>query len=299
MYDMNLTRRLILGFGLLLLLFAGLVTYVSIFDTTTYTVEGRVAGVQNQGQTLVVEHQDIPGYMPAMTMPIPVADPGLIDSVDEGAAIRFRLAVSDDGARITSLTRIPDTAVAQHPAQTVTPMNGQSAAGQTMLQTGDRVPSDLRLVNQAGNPVQLRDFRGQMLVLTFIYTRCPLPTYCPRMSKQFAALQPTLRSQYGSDVQLLSISFDPGHDTPEVLRDYSTRYTNNLDTWTFATGDSTEIQRATALFGVYTRQAEAEITHNLVTALIDPSGRVQRLWRGNDWDTDDVLQAVDEVMTNS
>jgi protein SCO1/2 len=258
-----------------------------------------VAGLKDSGQTLVVEHEAIPGYMPPMIMPLPVADSSMTAPLESGDAIQFRLAVSDDSASIIALRTLPDTAVARNPARAVTPMEGGTGSTQ-MLQRGDRLPADLTLTTQAGKPIQLGDYRGETLVLTFIYTRCPLPTYCPRMSKHFATLQPQLRERYGQKVQLLSISFDPAYDTPKVLREYASQYTSRLDTWTFATGDSTQTQRATELFGVFTKKEDSdEITHNLTTALIGPEGRVRRLWRGNDWTPEDVRQAVGHVVGSS
>ncbi len=297
---MSSNRLAVLGIGFVAFFFVGGALLLYLFGTQTHTGEGRVAGIKNDGHTLVVEHEEIPGYMPPMIMPLPVADSSMTASLETGDAIQFRLAVSDESARIIGLQELPDTAVARNPARTTTPIEGKSAEGPQMLQTDDRVPADLMLTSQAGSEVRLGDYRGRALVLTFIYTRCPLPNYCPLMSKQFATLQPLLREQYGKNVQLLSISFDPGYDTPEVLREYASRYTDQLDTWTFATGDSIQVQRATQLFGVHTQRTDdEEITHNLTTALIGPEGRVRRLWRGNDWTPADVRQAVAQVVEPS
>lgn len=289
-------RLAVFGGGFLAFLLAAGALLLYLFGTQTYTVNGRIAGIQDGGRTLVVEHEKIPGYMPPMIMPLPVVDSSMTTMLAPDDAIQFRLAVSDDSVSIIALRELPDTAVARHPARTTTPIQSANTGGAQLLQSGDRVPADLTLTDQAGAPIRIGDYRGQPLVLTFIYTRCPLPTYCPLMSKHFAALQPDLRERYGQDVQLLSISFDPAYDTPKVLREYAARYTDRLDTWTFATGDSTQVQRATELFGVYTQQAGSdEITHNLTTALIGPEGRVRRFWRGNDWAPEDVLQAVEQV----
>ena len=289
-------RTTVLGGGLALFLVASVLVYLLFFWTRTYEGRGRVAGVQDGGKTLVVEHEKIPGYMPAMTMPLPVKDSARAASLSPRQAIQFRLAVSNDSAWIESFERLPDTAVARHPGRTVQPMPAADGEGRPLLQEGDVVPGDLSLIAQDGTSIQLSDFRGQALVLTFIYTRCPLPTYCPRMSKQFAALQPTLRDRVGDRAHLLSISFDPDYDTPAVLRDYASRYTDRLDTWTFATGDSTEVQRITSRFGVFTKTAGDEITHNLVTAVVGPDGTVRRLFRGNDWQPDDVLPVVERAL---
>ncbi|WP_103027287.1 SCO family protein [Salinibacter altiplanensis] len=289
---MSNRRFFLLGAGFVAFLLVAGALLLYLFGTQTYTVNGRVAGIQEDGRTLVVEHEKIPGYMPPMIMPLPVADSSMTAPLEKGEAIQFRLAVGDS-ASIIAVRPLPDTAVARNPARSTTPIKPAGSDGPQMLQEGDRVPAGLTLTTQAGEPIRMSDYRGQALALTFIYTRCPLPTYCPLMSKQFAALQPTLRKQYGQDVQLLSISFDPAYDTPQVLREYAAKYTDRLDTWTFATGDSTQVQRATELFGVSARKtAEDEITHNLTTALIGPEGRVQRLWRGNDWVPEDVREAV-------
>lgn len=278
----------------LLLAVVGLI-YAVYFGTQSYTVQGRVAGIEDGGRTLFVEHEDIPGYMPAMTMPLPVADPGLAKSLDENQAIEFQMRVSADSAWIAGLKTISDTAVARHPARTIRAMPGAQETGRKMLQEGEKVPRDLTLTNQDGDPIKIGDFRGQTLVLTFIYTRCPLPDYCPLMSKRFASLRPKLRAQFGNTVHLLSVSFDPEYDTPKVLREYAQKYTDELDTWTFATGDSTEIARITDRFGVFTKQDGGEITHNLRTIVIDQNGLVRRLFHGNDWTSEQVMSAVRQI----
>jgi len=292
-------RLAVLGGGLLAFFVAAGALLLYLFGTQTYTADGRVAGIEDDGRTLVVEHEEIPGYMPPMIMPFSVADSSMTASLSPGDAIQFRLAVTDDSASIIALRELSDTAVARNPARTVTPINTENS-GTQMLKRGDRVPADLTLTDQTGETIRIGDYRGQALVLTFIYTRCPLPNYCPLMSKRFAALQPQLREQYGSEGQLLSISFDPAYDTPKVLREYAAKYTDRLDTWTFATGDSTQVQRATELFGVFAQKTrEDEITHNLTTALIGPEGHVRRLWRGNDWAPEDVRQTVERVIGSS
>lgn len=283
------TLRPFLWAGLVLAL--GTFAYTMIFDTQTYDVQGRVAGFKND-TTLFVEHERIPGYMPPMTMPLPVRDARLIEGLDMGDAIQFQLEVSEEQAQIVDLRTIADSLVDPHPAQgsvMKAPTRGPTAS---TLSEGDRVPADLSLTSQAGDSLQIAEYRGDVLVLTFIYTQCPIPNYCPRMSKHFAALQPKLRAKYGKEVQLLSISFDPGNDTPAVLRDYASRYTDRLDTWTFATGDSSQVHRATSLFGVYTSQGDGQITHNLVTAVVGSDGTVERLFRGNEWIPTDLMQAV-------
>lgn len=292
---MNRTRALLLGTTLGLVLAVSGLLYVVFLGTTTYTVKGRVAGVRDGGETLFVEHEKIPGYMPAMTMPLPVGDPSETNALRTNQAIEFRLRVQGDSAWISRVEPVADTAVARHPARTMRAMPGSQSSDRDMLREGEQVPGDIRLLDQDGEAFRLADFRGEALVLTFIYTRCPLPTYCPRMSRHFASLQPTLRKQFGETVHLLSVSFDPEFDRPEVLREYAQKYTDNLDTWTFATGDSTQIARITDRFGIFTKQEGGQITHNLRTVVIGPTGIVRRIFHGNGWEISQVMSALRQI----
>lgn len=288
--------RVLIGAGLLSGIGILVVAYL-LLTPSTYEVKGRVAGINDGGQTLVVEHEEVPGYMPPMIMPLPVADTSMTASLRAGEAIRFEMRVSNDSTWISRVESIPDTAVARNPAQSTQPVGGSNAEqdGPPPLREGDSLPADVSLVDQNGDRIEMDGYRGQVLVLTFIYTECPLPDFCPLMSKRFARLQPTLRDQYGDEVQLLSISFDPATDTPAVLREYAQEYTDRLDTWTFATGDTSQVHRVTDLFRVYTEPEEGEITHNLVTAVVRPDGTVHRLFRGNDWTPEDITRAVEQI----
>ena len=289
--------RVLIGTGVLSGIGILVVGYF-LLTPSTYQAEGRVAGIDDDGRTLVVEHEKIPGYMPPMIMPLPVADTSMTAPLDPDDAIQFELTVSGDSTWISSIQSLSDTAVARNPAQTTRRMPSAASMndGPQPLREGDTLPTDVTLVDQNGDPVRMADFRGKTLVLTFIYTSCPLPDYCPLMSKRFAALQPQLRDRFGTQAHLLSISFDPATDTPAVLRDYAAEYTDRLDTWTFATGDTSQVNRATRLFRVYTEPEEGEIVHNLVTAVVGSDGRVRRLFRGNEWTPDDVLRAVEQAL---
>ena len=282
------------------ILLSGIVFFIATYallPPSSYDVKGRVAGIDDGGRTLIVEHEEIPGYMSAMTMPLP-ADPSTTASLEPGDAIEFELVVSDDSTWIGSVESLPDTAVARHPAQTTQPMPASMSLGDGSqpLREGDQVPADLTLLDHTGTPIQMADFRGRAVILTFIYTSCPLPDYCPLMSKHFATLQPMLREKFGDQAHLLSISFDPDTDTPAVLRGYAASYTDRLDTWTFATGDTSQVNRATSLFQVYTKPEAGEITHNLVTAVIRPDGTVQRLFRGNEWTPEEIVRSLEKIL---
>ena len=301
----RLSKRIYpIGAGLalaLLVIAAGALLMLRQRGAGGYDVKGRVAGFSDDPRRLIVEHEAIEGYMPAMTMPLVAKDSTALDGLAVGDAIGFRLHTEADSSWITGVERLPDTAVARHPAGPVRAgaANGPQTGAPQPIRVGVEVPGFTLSQNQNGKPVRLADYRGDVLVLTFIYTRCPLPDYCPLMSKNFARLQgmipPRLDDGQAPDVELLSISFDPKNDTPQVLSDYAQRYTDDLSNWTFATGTPQQVERVTGLFGVFTEQQDGQITHGLRTVVIGPDGRIRERWRGNDWTPKQVLGAVRRV----
>ncbi len=151
-----------------------------------------------------------------------------------------------------------------------------------------------KLTDQDGKPVTLETFRGHPFVLTFIFTRCPIPNFCPRMSENFAELQKTILGASGdlAGTRLLSISFDPEHDTPEVLRPYAEHAGADLAIWTFASGAPAEIQRLTKGFSVLVQPESGTISHSLTTALVDGDGKITKIWRGNGWKPAEVASQI-------
>lgn len=262
-----------------------------------YEVKGRIAGFGDDGRTVLVEHEDIPGLMPAMTMPFKTRQAGALDGFEPQDAVGFTLVLTPDSSWIERLTHLPDSAVAAHPAGAEDAFYAETPAT-ALLDRGDALPP-VALVDQDGHPFRLADFEGRALLLTFVYTRCPLPDYCPLMSRHFQTLQPRLAERFGDRVHLLSISFDPEHDTPEVLRAYARRYTRDTTRWTFATGTPDQIAEIAGRFGVFYAADGAQFDHNLTTALVGPDGRVRRLWRGNRWTPQAVLEAVGEALDAS
>ena len=281
-----------------LLVLGGIIFYLQqqLYGPRRFEVKGRVAGFSDDARTVFVEHEPIPGYMPAMTMPLSVRDTALVSDLRGGDAIRFQLRVDGDQAWMAAVEKLPARAVAQHPAGGNEPLPAaRTAEASEIVQVGEAAP-EAALTAQSGAAVRLSDYHGKALVLTFIYTSCPLPDFCPLMSRRFAQLQPRLEDAFGDRAQLLSVSFDPATDTPAVLKDYAARYTDDLSNWTFATGTPAQIEDLTARFGVFTRQEGGQITHNLTTALVGPEGRVRQIWRGNDWSPGDVVQAAREAL---
>lgn len=256
----------------------------------SYEFSGRVAGFGDDDRTVFIEHGEIPGYGPAMTQPFSMEDTVLLRLVKVGDAVSGRFESSGRTDRIISLRKLAANALPAHPA--ARPDNTGVNPAIDPLDIGEPVPN-VRLVDQSGGAFDLSALEGRYALITFIYTECPMPTFCPLMSERFAALQPMLRDEFGKQVRLLSISFDPDKDTPAVLREYASRYTEDLSTWTFAVPASAdELERAKKAFGVSTFEAEDQIIHNLTTTLVDARGRIVWQWRGNDWAPDDVVDVL-------
>lgn len=155
----------------------------------------------------------------------------------------------------------------------------------TMLEVGDLAP-ETSLTDQGGRPFTLRDWRGNAVAMTFIYTRCPLPQFCPLMDRRFAEVQRFAEADaaLAGRVRLLSVSFDPEHDSQRVLAGHAAKVGAQTPTWTFATGMVADVDALAARFGVsVVRERDRTITHNLRTVVINPAGRVTALYSGNDW----------------
>ena len=153
----------------------------------------------------------------------------------------------------------------------------------------------LELRDQDGKPVTLDTFRGHPFVVTFIFTRCPIPNYCPRMSQHFAELQKAIRSSSGltATTRLLSISFDPEFDTPAIPKQYAKYAGADPAIWSFATGDLKDVHRLTSGFSVLVERESGTINHGLATALINGDGKIVRIWRGNVWTPAEVMAAIE------
>jgi protein SCO1/2 len=274
------TLALVLSAGLLCGGFAFAGCAKSAGPEQRYPIKGRVVSVDRAGMKIVVDHEEIPGYMAAMEMPFPVPDAEILRSIDGGDEIQATLVVDDLGYRLEQLfitKPLPGGAPAS------------AAAGATEPQPGVEVP-DFKLVNQDGKQTGLRKSPTHAVLLTFIFTRCPQPDYCPLVSSNFAEINrelekdPALRDR----VRLLSVTIDPVYDTPKVLRSYGGGYTEKYGTetferWEFATGDPDEIRRLATFFGLAYKEEKDQIVHSLRTALVGPDGRLVKIYRGNEW----------------
>ncbi|MCA1615588.1 MAG: SCO family protein [Acidobacteria bacterium] len=255
-----------------------------------YELRGTIVSFNKDQRQVVVAHEAVPGLMEAMTMPFTLKEPAAAyDAMKPGAQIHATLAVS--GAR--SWLENPVITVAE-PAPASSPA---AASGSALSEpvAGAEIP-DFALVNQDGKKIALRQYRGRALAVTFIYTRCPLPDYCPLLSTKFAEVNRALERDEGlsARARLLSVTVDPAYDTPKVLRSYGAGHTGNYSdekfrTWEFATGGPDEIRRMANYFGLAYREEADQIVHSLRTVVVKPDGTLHKLYRGNEWGPDELL----------
>ena len=232
---------------------------------------------------MTIAHEDVPDLMKGMTMPFTVSKGGnwVFNSIAPGDQIHATLVLSDHAElQDISFTKYSDT-------------QGDGTSALRIPESGDTVP-DFTLLNQDGKTIQVQDFRGRPLLLTFIYARCPFPEYCPRLSNNFSQVLQQLQKDPKSfdAAQLLSISIDPENDKPATLRSYGDRYVGRVDPkfahWQFASGSPEQVRQIANFFGLAYNQKDGQIVHGLVTVLIGKDGKVVRVYSGNDWKPDQV-----------
>ena len=252
-----------------------------------FAVKGLVRGVDPANALVHIEHEAIPGYMGQMTMPFDVKNTNELSGLLVGDAVSFRLQVTDTEGWIDQIVKIPLNRVALKPKPRP-PVRVTRVV--EPLEVGDLLP-DYPFTNELGQAIRLHQFRGQALGLTFIFTRCPYPNFCPRMSANFAqACQQLLaRADGPTNWHLLSVSFDPDHDTPAVLRAYAEGYAHPPSRWSFATGAMIELDAITEQFGMVFAPDGSFFSHNARTVVIDAHSRVQRIFVGNDWKVADFV----------
>jgi protein SCO1/2 len=233
---------------------------------THYQSKGLVLRVDPAASTLTVSHDAIPGYMDAMVMPFLVRDPKALASLQPGDVIGFRLRPMAAGTEIDRLQHL--SALGTDTGLTMTP------AVRALVATGESVP-DFTLTDQQGLPISLNALKGKVVVVTFIYSRCPLPDYCPLIVANLTRVRDRFRDHLGRDLVLLTVSFDPKYDTPEVLHRYAARYGANVPGWHFLSGSAEAIAAVCASFGIEYWPDQGLITHSLQTAVIDREGRLR------------------------
>ena len=252
-----------------------------------YDLKGQVLTVSPDGRELVVRHDEVEGFMPAMTMPFRLKDPALARDRRPGDLIRARLMVTDVESWLAGIEK---TGWAPLPEE-----DGPSRPAVELTKPGDPVP-DETLVDQDGKAFRISSFRGSAVLVTFIYTRCPLPEFCPRMDAYFAAVQKAVAGgRLGGPVRLLSVSFDPEFDTPAVLKAHAAGVGADPRIWTFATAPADRVEAWGGRLGlsvIRDPKDPSDLTHNLRTAVIDPQGRLATVLDGNRWTVDEAVAAL-------
>ena len=260
-----------------------------------YKLRGKVVSTDAAKGEVTLNHEAIPGFMEAMTMPYKLKDPSILGELHPGDVITADVLVSQDPDGDVLLDHI--VVVAQAKPDYLPKVSYHVPA------PGDPVP-DFKLRNQDGRPIHLGQFRGKALLVTFIYTRCPLPDFCPRVTRNFAVVDKQLAADPAlySRTHLVCVSFDPEHDTPERLRAYGATYIGSdaksaFTHWDFAVPEKPVLAEMAKFFDLgITNEADSTITHSLSTTLIGPDGKVVRFYPGNEWTAEQVLGDVKQLV---
>lgn len=256
-----------------------------------YELKGKVLTVEKDKHLVTVSHEEIKGFMDAMTMPFMVRDEWVFDQAATGDQITATLVVDETESWLENVVIIKSNA----------DPDLKGSPGPTGATTGDEFP-DFALVNQNNQAIRTRQYKGKALLLTFIYTRCPIPEYCTLMSNNFSQLDQELNKQpqLYEKTRLLSISIDPDYDTPAVLRSYGASHTGRFGDetfshWAFATGTKEQVKDVAQFFGLQYFPDKDQIVHGLRTAIIAPDGRVYKVYRDNKWKPEEVLKDIEMV----
>ncbi len=253
-----------------------------------FPLTGQVLAVSPDGGEITVRHEEVKGFMPAMVMPFKVKDRALTKGRLPGDLVKATLVVTDEEAWLSSLEK---TGWAPFP------QTAGEAPAVPLVKTGEAVP-DVTLIDQDARSFRVSSLRGSPVLVTFIYTRCPLPDFCPRMDRHFRAVQNAIKAgRLPAGIRLLSISFDPDFDTPAVLKAHAAAIGADPRTWTFATASSRDVEAFGARLGlsVIHETTDPTISHNLRTAVIDRDGRLVTILDGNDWTPEQAMAALAEL----
>ena len=264
-------------------------TEITSSQSKRYPFKGKVISIDKQAATANIDNEPIPGFMDSMIMPYTIKPPAALDPLQPGDSITADVVVQPDNTYWLENVHVTGHSV---------PPADKPSATLHIPAPGDQVP-DFKLINQNGKSISLNQYRGQTLVLTLIYTRCPFPDFCPRVSHEFAALDRQLRAdpaRYGK-THLLSISFDPAYDTPKALREYGFSCAGSKDPalfahWEFSAIPLNELPEFADYFALTHKEEGGLITHSLSTAVISSDGKIFKWYHGPDWQASDLLQDI-------
>jgi protein SCO1 len=263
--------------------------FVARADAKRYDLKGKVVRADLTNRKVTLAHDAIPDYMDAMTMEFSVKEKWAIEQMGAGDSVQATLVV--DGARswIESPAITKGVTAANAPRGSWVPAD-----------PGTPLP-DVPLVDQDDKPFRLARFKGHLLLITFSFTRCPLPDYCPLMMKHFAAIEKATANDASAalkNARLLTVSIDPTYDTPARLREYGAKHatgdgsTNKFSRWNLATGTVADVKKLAGFFGLDYYDSTDRIIHSLRTAIVDPDGRVVKVFEGNEWTVEDVMREL-------
>lgn len=253
-----------------------------------FQVKGIVEEIKPDGKSAVIKHEEIPNYMAAMTMEFETKTTNELQGLKPGDSISFRMIVTDDDGWIDQVKKLNVP-----PTELPTRATMRRIRDVDPLNVGDPLP-EYHFTNELGEAVSLSQFKGNALAITFIFTTCPFPTMCPRLSQNFAETEKKLKETPNAPTnwRLLTISFDPEKDTPEVLKRYAERYKYDPKHSSFLTGDLMEITAIAEQFGQTFWREGGSISHNVRTVVIDPEGKVQKIIPENKWSSDELVEEI-------
>lgn len=261
-------------------------------DRREYKLQGQILTITPDHREANIKHEDIPGFMSAMTMPYKVRDTKEFEPLVPGDLINATLVVVSNDAYLKGVNKVGNAPLERPASGSGAP---SASSGFELLKDGEPVP-DMKFTDQDGKAFDFASLKGKAVVVTFIYTSCPLPTFCPLMDRHFATIQTKLKEKNNDlNAVLLSVSFDPVTDTPAVLKKHAQGLGADPKMWTFVTGDRDELDQWASRFGVSVSRAmndAKDITHNLRTAIIDRQGNLVHAYTGNEWTPEQVLADV-------
>jgi protein SCO1/2 len=257
-----------------------------------YKLVGKIVSIDWNQKTLTVDGQDIPGFMAAMVMPYPVLKANQMNGLEPGDEITADVVVNqqDSSAHLENIVVTKKAGA------------GKQKTGFHIPLRGDPVP-DFVLVNQDNKRIHLKSFRGRVLLVTFVYTRCPFANFCPLVSHDFAEIYAQTKKDpmLEKNVRLLTVTFDPKHDTPPVLRRYGESFRNvtgdiPFDRWEFAAAPAKELPQVADFFGLSYSNQSGQIIHSMSTTVIAPDGTVYKWFDGSDWQPSELVAAATQAL---
>jgi protein SCO1/2 len=280
----------------------------SATNVQTFQVKGVIKGLHTDNKTVDIRHEAITNFMPAMTMPFDVKDPKELTGLKTNDPVTFRLSVTDTESWIDQIRKLDALSLlsSSPSSSTLSPTSSPSLTDLPAtngfrfvrdaepLQIGDPLP-EYHFTNQFGQAVSTSQFKGQAFAISFIFTRCPLPNFCPRMSSNFEEAQTKLLADKAGPTNwhLITISFDPEFDTPAILKAYADRFHADPAHWTFLTGALADVTAISEQFGqTFYKDETGAINHNLRTVVVTSSGRIHQIITGNKYTSDELAASL-------